>query len=52
MLEPPALSLLVIERSVTLSLSVAEMAVPTAGVTVAEFDNVVVAVETNVPVTA
>ena len=50
-LEPPALSLLVIDRSARLSVSVAEMAVPTGGVTVAVFDNVPVAVELTVPVT-
>jgi hypothetical protein len=41
MLEPPALSTLVIVRTggATLSVSAAEMAVPTGGVTVAVFVN-------------
>ena len=43
MLEPPALSTLVIDRSGKLSVSVAVLAVPMGGVTVAVFDNVPVA---------
>ena len=52
MLEPPALSTLVIDRSARLSLSVAVLGVPTGGVTVAVFVNVPVAAELTVPVTA
>ena len=50
MLEPPALSTLVIARLGKLSVSVAVLAVPMGGVTVAVFDTVPVAVELTVPV--
>ena len=51
MLDPPALSTLVIDRSIRLSVSVAVLGVPTGGVTVAVFVNVPVAAPLTVPVT-
>ena len=50
MLDPPTLSTLVIDRSATLSVSVAETSLSSIGLTVAVFENVPVAVEGTVPV--